>query len=262
MSNLVTILTNGPVVTLTLNRPMQHNGLTPELLTELEAHIIAARQHHGLRAIVLQASGAYFSCGTDLIALARQTDRLAYADHGLRLLHQVMLTLIDLPVPLIVAVQGPVNGSALGLVVVADIVLVTPNAHFTAYATTLGLSPEGGWTTLLPRLIGQRRAGEVLLLERPITAEEAVAWGLANRLVAPGHLFDEAQALAYQIATQMPGSIACTRRLLWAEREQIAAALNREREVYCERIQSIEADLGLKAFLDRQRTTMSAEEII
>jgi 2-(1,2-epoxy-1,2-dihydrophenyl)acetyl-CoA isomerase len=88
-----------------------------------------------------------------------------------------MLACIELPVPLIAAVQGPVSGSAIGLVLVADVVLVTPKTRFTSRATTLGLCPEGGWTVLLPRLIGHRRTTEILLLERPITAEEAVARG-------------------------------------------------------------------------------------
>ncbi|MEF3274909.1 MAG: enoyl-CoA hydratase/isomerase family protein [Chloroflexus sp.] len=253
MHNPVTIQPDGPIVTLTLNQPERDNILTPELLVALLTALAITRQHHGLRAVVLQAAGQSFSRGSDIAALASQTDRAVYAGQLLDLLHRVILDIIDLPAPLIVAVQGPVNGSALGLVLVADMVLVTPDATFTAYTTTLGLGPEGGWATLLPRLIGQRRATETLLLERTISAEEAVMWGLANRIIPASHLAEEAQAIAHQIAAQFPGSIACARRQLWNEREQLVAALQREREAFCAQIRSIEAEIGLKAFLDRQR---------
>jgi len=256
---MVTIHPDGPVVILTLNRPEQGNSLTPELLTALLDAIAVARQYRGLRAVVLQAAGQTFSRGSDITALVSQADRATYAAHLLDCLHRVILELIDLPAPLIVAVQGPVNGSAIGFVLVADVVLVTPEATFTAYATTLGLGPEGGWATLLPRLIGQRRAAETLLLERSISAAEAVAWGLANRLIPTSHLTEEAQAIAHQIAAQFPGSVACARRLLWRERDQLAEALRCERETFCVQIQSIEADIGLKAFLDRQRALSQME---
>ncbi len=259
MNDAVTMVAHSPIMTLTLNQPERQNRLNPDLLTILLRRLTEVRQHHGLRAVVLQANGESFSEGTDLAELVAQIDRVAYADHVLRLLHQVMLACIELPVPLIAAVQGPVSGSAIGLVLVADVVLVTPKTCFTSRATTFGLCPEGGWTVLLPRLIGYRRTTEILLLERPITAEEAVTWGLANRLVASGHLPEEAQALAHQIATQMPGSVAWTRRLLWAERDQIIAELHRERELFCTHMRSIEADIGLKAFLDRQRAIVTTE---
>ncbi|MCS6886652.1 enoyl-CoA hydratase/isomerase family protein [Chloroflexus sp.] len=261
MPNLVAIQSDGPVVTITLNRPEQHNSFTPDLLAALLDALTAARHHHGVRVAVLQATGPSFSRGTDIAGLAGHADRALYADQVLRQLHQVMLAVIDLPVPLVVAVQGPATGSAMGLVLAADVVLVAPEASFTAYTTTLGLSPEGGWATLLPRLIGQRRAAEALLLERPISAAEAVAWGLANRLVPASHLAEETQALAHQMAAQLPGSIACTRRLLWSERDRLAAELDRERELFCAQIQSIEADIGLNAFLDRQRAMMTEADL-
>jgi 2-(1,2-epoxy-1,2-dihydrophenyl)acetyl-CoA isomerase len=261
VDNVINIQQDGPVGTLTLNRPEHQNSLTPALLHALIEAIAIVRQHHGLRAVVLQASGPVFSCGSDVAMLAGQSDRIAYADQLLALLHRVMLELIDLPVPLIAAVQGPANGSAMGLVLAADVVLVAPEASFTAYTTTLGLSPEGGWATLLPRLIGQRRATEALLLERSISAAEAVAWGLANRLVSASHLVEETQAVAHQMAAQLPGSIAYTRRLLWSERDRLAAELDRERELFCAQIRSIEASIGLNAFLDRQRAMITEADL-
>lgn len=261
MPDVVTIQADGPVVAITLNQPAQHNPLTPEMLAALLDALAAARHHHGVRAVILQATGPSFSCGIDIAGLAGHADRVLYADALLRQLHRVMLELIDLPAPLIVAVQGQANGSAMGLVLAADVVLAAPEASFTAYTTTLGLSPEGGWATLLPRLIGQRRATEALLLERSISAEEAVAWGLVNRLVAASHLVEETQAVAHQIAAQLPGSIACTRRLLWSERDRLAAELDRERELFCAQIRSIEASIGLNAFLDRQRAMITEADL-
>ncbi len=261
MSDIVTIQPDGPVITLTLNQPERRNTLTPDMLTALRSAVTAIRQRHGLRAVILQASGSYFSAGSDVQAFTSQPDRAAYADRFLTLLHATMLDLIELPMPLITAVQGPANGSAIGLALIADIVLVAPEASFTAYATTLGLGPEGGWTALLPRLIGQRRAAEALLLERTLSAEEAIAWGLANRLVPASHLRDEARAIAHQIAAQLPGSVAGARRLLWADHASTVAALERERAFFCAQIQLIEAEIGMRAFLERQRTDPTREVV-
>ncbi len=253
MGELVQLAIDGDVATLTLNRPERHNSLIPELLTELLAALDALRARPELRAAVLQANGRSFSTGGDVLGFYASADRAAYAADLVGLLNRAILGLIELPTPVVAAVHGIVTGGSLGLVLGADIVLAAPGASFTPYYTTVGFSPDGGWATLLPALVGRQRVAEVLLLDRPIAAEEAVAWGLATRLVPASSIREEALAVAHSIAGQLPGSVRRTRRLLWGDTAQIAAALEAERQAFVAQIVEAEAERGMAAFLDRRR---------
>ncbi len=241
----------GPVATITLNRPERHNSLIPALLEELLAVLEQLRSEPELRALVLQAAGRSFSTGGDVRGFFTASDLAAYSSQIVGLLNQVMLALISFPTPVIAAVHGIVTGGSLGLVLAADIVLVAPQASFTPYYTSVGFSPDGGWSVLLPQRIGQLRAAEVLLCDQSISAEQAVAWGLASRLVAAEQLHAEAQALAQRIAMQLPGSTRRVRQLLWGDTAFIAARLEEERQHFVAQIVSSEAQQGMQRFLDQ-----------
>jgi 2-(1,2-epoxy-1,2-dihydrophenyl)acetyl-CoA isomerase len=254
MSELVLLDIDGDVATLTLNRPERHNSLVPELLHALLEAIGRLRARPELRAVVLQANGRSFSTGGDVRAFYDSADRMLYAGEIVGLLNQAVLALIELPAPVVAAVHGIVTGGSLGLLLSSDIVLATPGASFTPYYTTVGFSPDGGWATLLPALVGRRRAAEALLLDRTIGAEEALAWGLVTRVVPAPTIREEAMAVAHGIAGQLPGSVRQARRLLWGDSAQIAAALEAERRAFVAQIGEAEAERGMAAFLDRRRT--------
>jgi 2-(1,2-epoxy-1,2-dihydrophenyl)acetyl-CoA isomerase len=148
-------------------------------------------------------------------------------------------------------VHGIVTGGSLGLVLASDMVLVAPEASFTPYYSIVGFSPDGGWTAMLPLLIGQKRASEILMLNRTITAEQAVQWELANQIVAADRIRDEARAVAESIAQKKRGSIQRTKRLLWQDADALAARLEEERARFCEQIVTAEAREGMEAFLKR-----------
>lgn len=251
MSPLVLSETLGPIAIVTLNRPQRHNALIPELLQELLAALDRLNGMSELRALVLQANGRSFSTGGDVRAFYEHgADRRAYAETIVGLLNQAILALIDLPVPVVAAVHGIVTGGSIGLVLASDIVLVAPEVTFTPFYTTVGYSPDGGWTGLLPAIIG-KRAAEALMLDRPISADEAVSLGLANRIVRAAAIRDEARAVAGAIARQKPGSMKRTKQLLWGSRDLIAARLEAERVQFVEHITSLEAEQGMAAFLER-----------
>ncbi len=254
MSNLVLSEVDGNVATLTLNRPERHNSLIPELLSDFLAILEAWQNRPDLRAMVLQANGRSFSTGGDVRAFdEHRADIAAYSNQVVGLLNRVILALIDFPVPSVAAVHGIVTGGSIGFVLASDIVLVAPEATFTPYYTTVGFSPDGGWTALLPSLIGAKRAAEAMLIDQTITADQAVAWGLVNRIVPADRIHEEAQAVAASIARQLPGSVQRTKRLLWGDRNLIAARLDDERKKFVEQIESAEARDGMTAF--RQRRT-------
>lgn len=253
MSALVLSEIRNGVAILTLNRPERHNSLVPELLIEILAALKEWQNREDLRAMVLQANGRSFSTGGDVRAFeAHRPDIAAYSSQVVGLLNRVILALVDFPAPVVAAVHGIVTGGSIGLVLASDIVLISPAATFTSYYTTVGFSPDGGWTALLPPVIGAKRAAELLLIDQSITANQAVAWGMASRIVPPDRIREEALLIAASITRQRPGSVQRSKRLLWGDRTFIAARLEAEREQFVKQIESVEAQEGMMAFLQRR----------
>jgi enoyl-CoA hydratase/carnithine racemase len=160
-----------------------------------------------------------------------------------------MLSMIRLPQPIVAAVHGVVTGGSLGLVLASDVVLVSPGASFTPYYAVVGFSPDGGWTAMLPQVIGQRRTAEVLLRNLTISADEAVAWGLANRLVEPELLEAEAHGVARSIADMQPGAVETGKRLLWQDGLAIGQRLEIERQRFVAQIGTAATQASMAEFL-------------
>ncbi len=251
MGELVILERYEPVTVLTLNRPGRHNSLVPELLEQLLDALEAIGGDVGVRALVLQANGRSFSTGGDLGAFrVHLEDREAYAAEIVGLLNRVVVGLVELPVPVVAAVHGIVTGGSLGLVLGCDVVLVAPQASFTPYYSVVGFSPDGGWTAMLPDIVGPKRAMDVLVRNLTITAEQAVAWGLASRVVPAERIRDEALRVAGGIAAQKLGSIRHIKRLLTCSSVELAARLEGERVRFVEQIASEEARRGIVSFLE------------
>jgi 2-(1,2-epoxy-1,2-dihydrophenyl)acetyl-CoA isomerase len=254
MNQLVLSERVGPIAVLTLNRPERHNSLVPSFLEEMLAALEALRAEDGVRAMVLQANGRSFSTGGDVAGFHEWMDNLErYADTVVGLLNRVILALFELPVLVVAAVHGIVTGGSLGLVLGSDLVLVAPEASFTAYYSVVGFSPDGGWTALLPAIIGPKRAAEILMHNRTITAEQAVAWGLASRIVPAERIREEALNAAQEIAAKKPGSIVHTKRLLGTAYGDVTAGLEAERTHFVQQIATQEARQGILAFVEGSR---------
>ena len=239
---------DGAVATITLNRPDRHNSLVPALLRELGDAIACSAAKAGVRVLVLRAAGRSFSTGGDLRGFHQRSDDVAqYADELVGLLNDVIVRLFDCRVPVITVVDGQVTGGAMGFVLAADIVLVTDRASFTPYYVATGFAPDGGWTALLPDIIGRTRASSVQLLNQTISAEQALSWGLATAHANSAGLEQAVAELCKQILDQKAGSIACTRRLL--RPRDLEWRLELERERFVRQIVTGEAMAGIKAWL-------------
>ncbi len=245
-------LNNGKIARLALNRPERHNSLVPELLEQLLDGLRLVDGDLSIRVLILAAEGRSFSTGGDLDGFYNHLEDLeSYASHLVGLLNEVILGIMRMKIPVIVAVQGQVTGGSLGLVLAADIVMLTQSATFRPYYPVVGFSPDGGWTAILPRLIGSKRTAEVLLTNRTISAEQAVQWGLANRVLADDELENAVLEIAGTIASMKPGSIICTKELLMGPADEIAALLEAEKQSFVAHVSSQEAIQGLDEFLDR-----------
>lgn len=263
MSQLVLHEFADGVVTVTLNRPDRHNSLVPALLEDYLEALQAAQSRPGLRAAVLRANGRSFSTGGDALGFVEHFDDVeSYSRRIVGLLNQAILAMLDFPVPIVAAVHGAVTGGSLGLVLASDLVLVSPETTFRPYYSEVGPSPDGGWLALLPAIIGPKRTAEVVMLNQAISAEQAIVWGLANRIVSGEQIQEEAQQVAQDIAAKKPGSIRHTKRLLNLDRDQVAARLEAERDHFLQQIATTEAQDGFRNFLELLATNKRGREAV
>src|SRR5207253_3498429 len=197
---------------ISLNRPDGHNALVPALLEKLVEHL----QQGGAtgRPVVLTATGSTFCPGADLKWLGSYHDpALAVADLVAEH-HLAITTLLDMPVPVIAAINGSVAGGGLGLALATDYRIAAQRATFTAAYFRLGLTPDGGSSAFLERTIGAARALELLLTNRRLGAVEALAWGLVGEVVDDDQLLDRAIAFATSLAPVPAYALRQSRRLL------------------------------------------------
>lgn len=234
------------VAWLTLNRPERHNSLVPALIDSLNADLDSIVQTDGVRAVVLRAAGSSFSTGGDVAGFHSAEDRHAYAETLVGGLNRAIIKLLGLPMPLIGRIHGPLTGGSLGLLLPCDLAVIAPQAFIQPYYTEVGFSPDGGWTAMLPARIGTARAREIQLLNRRITALEAVQLGLATTLAEPEAMDAVIAGWIDSLKAKQPGSIARTKALLYPD---VAADLLAEQWQFQEQIVSAEADAGMARFL-------------
>jgi 2-(1,2-epoxy-1,2-dihydrophenyl)acetyl-CoA isomerase len=236
------------VATVTLNRPERHNSLVPGLLVQFLDALSAVTRDPDVYVVVLRAAGRSFSTGGDLQGFLEHADDVRdYSERLVGLLNDAIIALFDCRVPVIAAVDGQVTGGALGLVLAADIVLVTEHATFRPYYVDVGFSPDGGWTALLPEIIGRKRASAVQLLNQEVSADQALEWGLATAYADSAALESALAELCGCLRSKRAGSIQITRRLL--RPADLESRLDAEKRNFVEQIDTDEALNGVRAFL-------------
>lgn len=207
-------LTKG-LAEIVLNRPESANGFNIEMSEEL-AHVAKrVADDDSVKAVILTGNGKFFSAGGDIKSMVSFGDDVA---SGIKIiadnLHQALALFMRMPAPLIVAVNGTAAGAGFSTAVVGDLVLASEQAKFTMAYTNIGLSPDGGASYLIPRLIGLRRTQELMFTNRVLNACEAKEWGLVNRVLPAEELMKEARELAAKFITGAKGSNASIKRLL------------------------------------------------
>jgi 2-(1,2-epoxy-1,2-dihydrophenyl)acetyl-CoA isomerase len=146
-------------------------------------------------AVILDANGPAFCAGGDVVAMATTGSSGAEVTETAEAIHDGIRTFAEAPLPMVAAVQGAVAGGGLGLMLTADYVVASENARFVSRYANIGLTPDLGVSTLLPAAIGQRRALQLLLQDRMLTAAEALDWGLVAEVVASGTLVSRVEEI-------------------------------------------------------------------
>ena len=201
----VQISHDGPVVTITIDRPHARNAVDPPTAAALHDAFAAAEADEAVLAMVLTGAGGHFCAGADLKAVGEgvrfeQTARGPMGPSRLLADHDAPTPGLSLSKPLIAAVEGYAVAGGLELALLADMRVASASAVFGVFCRRWGVPLIDGGTVRLPRIIGQGRALDMILTGRAVDAEEALGWGLANRVVAEGEALAAAQALAAEIA--------------------------------------------------------------
>ena len=194
------------VARLTLDRTEALNALDRKTLRALRRAAVSAAEDPDVGAILLTGSGSAFCVGADLKEMS--TGRMAEAGESPREavfgtageLHHLISALARAPKPVICAVNGTAAGAGVGIALACDVIWAAKSATFKLAYTAIGLSPDGGTTFFLPRLVGPKLAAELFFTNRKLTADEALAFGLVSRVAADAELLPAARALASDLA--------------------------------------------------------------
>ena len=217
----ITVEVDGHLAIVTINRP-PHNHVSVQFMKELADAFEAIDAEPGLRASVLQAEGKNFCAGADLESPTGLAGSGITVQAALNPLYDQAVRLFSIEKPIVAAVQGAAVGAGLGLALVADFRIASPDARFSANFVKLGFHPGFGITHTLPRLIGASKAELMCLTGRRVKAEEGLPWGLVDEIAPLEELRAAARRLAGEIAENAPLAIVATRKTL---RGDLAAAV-------------------------------------
>jgi len=253
---------DGPVMTLTLNRPARKNALTVSMIGDITEAVRAASLDDTTRVILLRAAGVEFCSGIDLVESNAPSDPSAprerpRAGHMNRRLeanpHRMIRELAAAQVPVVAAVRGWAVGIGNMLALSADVVVATPSTKFWVPFTTKGFTPDSGNTWLIPRLIGLARAKEMVLRGRPIDGETAAAWGLIGHCVAEEAFEEKVAEIVADFASAATVSVGLTKSLLHENLEVGLAAALRNEAIHEElAVRSDDFKEGMRAFTQRR----------
>ena len=250
MTEQVIVKDEGAIRTIRMNRPDKKNALTAEMYVAMAEAIETAGGAAPIRAILIMGGPGAFSAGNDLgdfMKAAMGGEGLGNAVLGF------LYALARCERPLVAAVQGVAVGIGTTMMLHCDYAVAASEARFSTPFIALGLVPEAGSSLIAPRLMGQRRAFELLVMGKPLSGEEAKAAGLVNQVVAADQVEAEAMKAAQAIAALPPEGVAISRRLMQGEPAEIIKRIDEEAAQFRLRLGSPEAREAFQAFFSRKK---------
>jgi enoyl-CoA hydratase/carnithine racemase len=246
----------GCIAVLTLNRPAARNSLSEGLIGELHAALDEIRDDNSVRAVVIAANGAAFSAGHDMKELtARRSDAdrgRAYFAEIMNACSAMMQAVVNLPKPVVAAVQGIATAAGCQLVASCDLAVASEAAGFATPGVDIGLFCSTPMVAL-SRNVPRKQAMEMLLTGEPVSAQRAREIGLVNRVVAAGSERDAAIALAQQVALKSAYTIKLGKAAFYRQAEMsLADAYRYAAEVMTENMMARDAEEGIGAFIEKR----------
>jgi 2-(1,2-epoxy-1,2-dihydrophenyl)acetyl-CoA isomerase len=245
------------VAYVTLNRPERLNAWNQQFGEELRDALLEDAADPAVRAVLITGAGRGFSSGADLKdMLERALSGEPVPDVGELLrerYHPIITGIRELPKPVVAAVNGPAVGIGCSLALACDLIWAAESAVFGLAFVNIGLVPDGGSTFLVPAAVGKARALEMALLGQPVSAEQALEWGLINRVVPDGRLIEDARSLAKRLAAGPTRSYANSKRALNNSVLKIMQEqLDLEAEIQSEMAGTADFTEGVQAFVEKR----------
>jgi enoyl-CoA hydratase/carnithine racemase len=241
------------VATIEIARPEKKNALTGAMYLAMRDALLAADADPSARAVVITGQPGIFTSGNDIEDfMSRPRDANPPSI-------QFMGALTGCSKPVVAAVTGAAIGIGTTMLLHCDLVYVADEARLSMPFVSLGLVPEFASSLVVPRLIGQARAAEKLLLGDPIRPEEAVEFGIANAVLPAAEVLPHARRVAARFNQLPPGAVRETKKLLRrAGRDEVMQAISAESEVFAARLGSAEAREAFTAFFQKRKPDFSS----
>jgi 2-(1,2-epoxy-1,2-dihydrophenyl)acetyl-CoA isomerase len=242
------------VAWLKLDRPQKANTIDFDFVKDIDEAAAACEGNAEVRAVVITADGRFFSAGGDAKTFLALGDRLPQAVIDMTgPLHGAVARFAQMDAPVIAAVNGTAAGGGLCLVAMCDLAIAARSAKFVLAFPGIGFSIDTGGTYFLPKVLGPRRALELMLTAKTLDAEEALAWGLVNRVVDDAALLTETEALARKLAAGPSKAFGAIKRLVHSGFvEPMEAHMDREARTLAEIMRTADAHEGLRAFSEKR----------
>jgi enoyl-CoA hydratase/carnithine racemase len=250
MTEHVIVIDEGPIRIVRMNRLEKMNAITDDMYDKLAGALEDAAHNKNIHCVVITGGTKVFSAGSDL------KDFLHAAQHmeGLRpAVGRFLRGLVHTEKPVVAGVQGVAIGIGMTMLLHFDYVVAATNARFSAPFAELGVVPEAGSSLLVPRLMGVRRAFALLVMGRPLDAEQAKAVGLVNIVVPPEQVEEEVMKAAHEIAALPVQAVAASRRLIHGSPAEIMKRTIEEADIFRARLRSPEARAAFDRFFARKR---------
>ena len=246
---------NDGVAKIEFNRPDAGNSINRKFAHEFMDVAIKSTTDSSVRCIVIGAAGAMYSFGGDLKFFSTEMEKIEGTLIELTaVLHQGIQRFHNCKVPVMIVVDGMAAGGGFSLALFADIVFASRSSKFTMAYTNAGLSPDGSSSYYLPRLVGLRRAQELMLTNRVLSAEEAQEWGIVTYVCDGEQLDVEVEKLASKLASGPTRAYGAVKQLLARTYDQsLEIQLEQESRLIAEMADSKDGREGLDAFLNKRK---------
>lgn len=252
---------DGGVATVTMNRPDAANGMNRALMKELAEVSIRCDEDRSIRAVVLTGAGRFFSAGGDVKSFATAGDDAGALVKELTMyLHAAIARFSRMDAPVVAAVNGMAAGAGFSLAAACDLAVAAESAVFVSAYTAVALSPDGSSTFFVPRLVGTRRAAELMLTNRRLTAAEALDWGLINEVVPDGEVLVRAGEVAAALATGPTVAFGTVKRLLQASASSsLETQMELEARAIADMTRTRDGREGVTAFVEKRPPGFAGE---
>jgi 2-(1,2-epoxy-1,2-dihydrophenyl)acetyl-CoA isomerase len=240
---------------ITLNRPEVYNAVDEDVLKLLAGHLVDLAVDETVRGVIITGEGKAFCSGGDLKAMAAFPESTAKGVYELAtLFHRCVQAIRRIKKPVIAAINGIAAGGGFSLALACDFRVMGRSAVLRQAYTSSGLSLDGGGSFVLPKLVGLARALEIVAFDRPISSEQALAWGLVTEVAEDGHLLEVAKSMASGLAK---GSLhafgVCKTLLTDSFHTALEAQLDKERSGISTCAAHPDGEEGIRAFLEKRR---------